>query len=33
MFKRSAVCDPVLGNEGKLYVPHDLVHVSKEKVI
>ncbi|CAL9189922.1 unnamed protein product [Musa hybrid cultivar] len=27
------VCDPVMGDEGKLYVPHDLVSVYREKVI
>lgn len=26
------VCDPVMGDEGKLYVPEDLVHVYREKV-
>ncbi|XP_020598442.1 pyridoxal kinase isoform X3 [Phalaenopsis equestris] len=27
------VCDPVLGDEGKLYVPEDLVSVYREKVV
>ncbi|VAI27592.1 unnamed protein product [Triticum turgidum subsp. durum] len=27
------VCDPVLGDEGKLYVPQDLVSVYQEKVV
>ncbi|KAJ3692382.1 hypothetical protein LUZ60_012732 [Juncus effusus] len=27
------VCDPVMGDEGKLYVPQDLVSVYKEKVV
>lgn len=27
------VCDPVLGDEGKLYVPQELVSVYKEKVV
>lgn len=26
------VCDPVMGDEGKLYVPEELVHVYREKV-
>ena len=26
------VCDPVLGDEGKLYVPPELVEVYREKV-
>ncbi|XP_022771961.1 pyridoxal kinase-like isoform X2 [Durio zibethinus] len=27
------VCDPVMGDEGKLYVPEDLVSVYREKVV
>ncbi|KAG5400255.1 hypothetical protein IGI04_014862 [Brassica rapa subsp. trilocularis] len=27
------VCDPVMGDEGKLYVPEELVHVYREKVV
>ncbi|XP_042418046.1 pyridoxal kinase-like isoform X1 [Zingiber officinale] len=27
------VCDPVMGDEGKLYVPHNLVSVYREKVV
>ncbi|XP_010551937.1 PREDICTED: pyridoxal kinase isoform X2 [Tarenaya hassleriana] len=27
------VCDPVMGDEGKLYVPQELVHVYREKVV
>ena len=26
------VCDPVMGDEGKLYVPEELVSVYREKV-
>lgn len=26
------VCDPVMGDEGKLYVPEELVQVYREKV-
>lgn len=28
----SSVCDPVLGDEGKLYVPEELISVYREKV-
>ncbi|EYU44587.1 hypothetical protein MIMGU_mgv11b016125mg, partial [Erythranthe guttata] len=28
-----SVCDPVLGDEGKLYVPQELVSVYREKVV
>lgn len=28
----SSVCDPVMGDEGKLYVPPELVSVYREKV-
>lgn len=28
-----SVCDPVMGDEGKLYVPPELVTVYREKVI
>lgn len=28
-----SVCDPVMGDEGKLYVPPELVAVYREKVI
>lgn len=27
------VCDPVMGDEGKLYVPKELVSVYREKVL
>ena len=27
-----SVCDPVMGDEGKLYVPQELVSVYREKV-
>jgi pyridoxal/pyridoxine/pyridoxamine kinase len=30
--KHVAVCDPVLGDEGKLYVPQDLISVYQQKV-
>lgn len=28
-----SVCDPVMGDEGKLYVPPELVAVYREKVL
>ncbi|CAN0913749.1 Pyridoxal kinase [Linum grandiflorum] len=31
--KLTYVCDPVMGDEGKLYVPQDLVAVYREKVV
>jgi pyridoxine kinase len=31
--KHAAVCDPVLGDEGKLYVPQELISVYQQKVI
>ncbi|KAB1211276.1 Pyridoxal kinase [Morella rubra] len=31
--KLTYVCDPVMGDEGKLYVPPDLVSVYREKVV
>lgn len=29
----SVACDPVMGDEGKLYVPQDLVSLYREKVL
>jgi len=31
--KHATVCDPVLGDEGKLYVPQELISVYQQKVI
>jgi pyridoxine kinase len=31
--KHAAVCDPVLGDEGKLYVPQELISVYQQKVV
>lgn len=31
-FVSLSVCDPVLGDEGKLYVPQELVTVYRERV-
>ena len=32
IFVHSAVCDPVMGDEGKLYVPQELISVYQQKV-